>query len=128
MNNFEFYDVALSNISLFISLLFFSAFVHYVIFRTQVKSIFDPYFLAVISSVFCLTVVLILVLTRNMSFQLFFSYVLTQLSFILGLYTFRERNGHNLARRIQPKKSKYSNLVAFYFFSKIQYRSIHYLL
>lgn len=119
MNNFEFYAVAFNNISLFLCLLFFSFLVHYVMFRTQVKSIFDPYFLAVISSVFCFTVVLILVFTRNMSIHLFFSYVLTQLSFILGLYSFRERNVHNLTRRIQPKGSKYANLIAFYFFSII---------
>ena len=37
MNNYEFYEVALNNISLFFSILIFSVFLHYFVFRSQVK-------------------------------------------------------------------------------------------
>ena len=117
MNNFEFYEIALNNISLFISLLFFSGFIHYIIFRTQVKSILDPYFLVVISSIFCFTVVFLLFFTSNISLYLFSSYVLTQTGFFLGLYTFRVKNIGNPINKTSLKSNKHSSLIAFYFFS-----------
>lgn len=117
MNNYEFYDVALNNISLFISLLFFSVFIHYVIFRFQIKSILDPYFLVVISSIFCFTVVFLLFFTSNISLYLFLSYVLTQIGFFLGLYTFRVKNIKNPINNTNLKSNKYPSLIAFYFFS-----------
>ncbi len=120
MNNYEFYDIALNNISLFISLLFFSVFIHYIIFRSQVKSILDPYFLAVISSVFCLTVVYLLYLTSNISFYLFMSYNLTQLGFILGIFTFKYKITINKKKNLINEKNNNNNsLVAFYFFSSV---------
>ena len=119
MNNYEFYDIALNNISLFISLLFFSVFIHYIIFRSQVKSILDPYFLAVISSVFCLTVVYLLYLTSNISFYLFMSYNLTQLGFILGIFTFKHKIPINKKKNLITEKSNNNSLIAFYFFSAV---------
>ena len=119
MNNYEFYDVALNNISLFISLLFFSVFIHYIIFRSQVKSILDPYFLAVISSVFCLTVVYLLYFTSNISFYLFMSYNLTQLGFILGIFTFKYKITINKKKNLITEKNNNNSLVAFYFFSSV---------
>lgn len=119
MNNYEFYDIALNNISLFISLLFFSVFIHYIIFRSLVKSILDPYFLAVISSVFCLTVVYLLYFTSNISFYLFMSYNLTQLGFILGIFTFKHKIPINKKKNLITEKSNNNSLVAFYFFSAV---------
>ena len=119
MNNYEFYDIALNNISLFISLLFFSVFIHYIIFRSQVKSILDPYFLAVISSVFCLTVVYLLYFTSNISFYLFMSYNLTQLGFILGIFTFKHKIPINKKKNLITEKSNNNSLIAFYFFSAV---------
>ena len=119
MNNYEFYDIALNNISLFISLLFFSVFIHYIIFRSLVKSILDPYFLAVISSVFCLTVVYLLYFTSNISFYLFMSYNLTQLGFILGIFTFKHKIPINKKKNLITEKSNNNSLIAFYFFSAV---------
>jgi hypothetical protein len=119
MNNYEFYDIALNNIGLFISLLFFSVFIHYIIFRSLVKSILDPYFLAVISSVFCSTVVYLLYFTSNISFYLFMSYNLTQFSFILGIFTFKQKISNNKKENFKTEKSKNNSLVAFYFFSSV---------
>lgn len=117
MNNYEFYDVALNNISLFFSLLIFSFCLHYFLFRPQVKSVLDPYFLAVISSVFCLTVVYLLYFTNNISFYLFINYNLTQFGFILGLFAFRRKISFDKKDEVITEKSKYNSLVAFYFFS-----------
>lgn len=119
MNNFEFYNIALNNIILFIILLFFSVFLHYLIFRSQVKSILDPYFLAVISSIFCLTVVFLLFFTNNISLYLFLSYLFTQIGFFLGLYTFRVKNISIVISKTNSKGNKFSSLIAFYFFSFI---------
>ena len=116
MNNYEFYDVAINNISLFFSLLIFSFCLHYFLFRSQVKSVLDPYFLAVISSVFCLTVVYLLYYTNNISFYLFINYNLTQFAFILGLFAFRRKITFDKKDGIITEKSKYKSLVAFYFF------------
>jgi hypothetical protein len=119
MNNYEFYDIALNNIGLFISLLFFSVFIHYIIFRSLVKSILDPYFLAVISSVFCLTVVYLLYFTSNISFYLFMSYNLTQFGFILGIFTFKNKIPINKKENLITEKSNNNSLIAFYFFSAV---------
>ena len=119
MNNYEFYDVALNNISLFFSLLFLSIFLHYLIFRSQVKSILDPYFLAVIYSIFSFTVVFLLFFTSNISLYLFLSYVLTQIGFFLGLYTFRVKSIKNSITKTNSKSNKYSSSIAFYFFSSV---------
>lgn len=120
MNNYEFYDVALNNISLFFSLLIFSFCLHYFLFRSQVKSILDPYFLAVISSVFCFTVVFLLYFTDNISFYLILSYSLTQLGFVLGLYTFSAKKlSFNDNAKIIIPNNKGNSLIAFYFFSFI---------
>lgn len=118
MNNYEFYDVVLNNISLFISLLFFSLLIHYIIFRSLLKSILDPYFLAVISSVFCLTVVYLLYFTSNISFYLFMSYNLTQFGFILGMFTFKHKININKKKNFINEKNN-NSLVAFYFFSSV---------
>ena len=117
MNNYEFYEVALNNISLFFSILIFSVFLHYFVFRSQVKSILDPFFLAVISSVFCLTVVFLLYLTNNISFYLFASYILTQFGFILGLYTFKVKKSSLDYNQGVVKYNNFNGLVGFYFFS-----------
>jgi hypothetical protein len=119
MNNYEFYDVALSNINLFFIFIFSSILLHYFIFRNQIKSILDPYMLAAISSVFCLAVIFLLYFSNYISFYLFLSYILTQVAFFLGLYTFRVRKKINVTKKIVPNNNKYSNIVAFYFFSVI---------
>lgn len=81
MNNFEFYDLVLENQGLLLSIFIGSIILHFYIFKPQIKSILDPYFLAVISSMFCLTVVFLLYFSNNISFYLFLSYILTQGSF-----------------------------------------------
>ena len=119
MNNFEFYDFALNNILLYVSILFFSILLHFFVFKYQVKSIFDPYLLAVVSSVFCTTVVVFLYITNNISFYLFFNYLLTQSAFVAGLYFFKVVKRNKEFYSMPNSKYMYSNSVAFYFFSII---------
>ena len=116
MNNFEFYDLIINNVSLFIIVLLFSIILHYFIFKPQIKSILDPYFLAAISSVFCFAVVFLLYFSNNISYYLFLSYILTQTSFFLGLYTFRGK-GNIVINKVHSKSNKYTTIIAFYFFS-----------
>ena len=120
MDNYEFYIIALNNVTLFFGILIFSLLLHFYIFRTQVKSILDPYFLAVISSVFCFVVVFLLYFTGNIPFYLILSYSLTQLGFVLGLYTFsvKKLSFNDNAKIIIPN-NKGNSLIAFYFFSFI---------
>ena len=92
MNNYEFFGDILNNINLFFGILIFSFILHYFIFRNQVESLLDPYFLSVFSSVFCLTDVFFMFFVNKISFYMFVSYVLTQLGFILGFYTFKNRS------------------------------------
>jgi oligosaccharide repeat unit polymerase len=117
MNNYEFYEVALNNITLFFGILMFSIFLHYFIFRSQIKSLLDPYFLAIVSSVFCLTDVFLLYFTDSISFYLFLSYLLTQFGFFLGLYFFKVKKKVYISDKINVEKNKRNSLIAFYFFS-----------
>lgn len=121
MNNYEFFGDILNNINLFFGILIFSFILHYFIFRNQVESLLDPYFLSVFSSVFCLTDVFFMFFVNKISFYMFVSYVLTQLGFILGFYTFKNRK--ELIREVKIIDSNTSvtskNLIAFYFFSFI---------
>jgi oligosaccharide repeat unit polymerase len=120
MNNYDFYDIVLSNIGLFIWILLFSFVLHYFLFKRQVNSILDPYFLAVISSVFCLTVVFLLYFTAYITLYVFMSYILTQCAFFAGLYTFRRKKvrlHREPYREIIPQDRIDKSLIAFYFFS-----------
>jgi hypothetical protein len=119
MNNFDFYSIVLNNIVLSSFFLIFSLIVHFLIFRPLVNSVVDPYFLSILSSIFSTSVVLILAYTRNISMQLFLSFVLTQLGFFIGLFTFRFRKEPNVSIRVNFKQNYNSHLIAFYFFSFI---------
>lgn len=119
MNNFEFYDLVLENQGLLLSIFIISIILHFYIFKAQIKSIFDPYFLAVISSIFCLTVVFLLYFSNNISFYLFLSYILTQVSFFLGFYAFKTPKNNILINKLHSARNKYNGLVAFYFFSLV---------
>ena len=50
------------------------------------------------------------------SYYLFLSYILTQTSFFLGLYTFRGK-GNIVINKVHSKSNKYTAIIAFYFFS-----------
>lgn len=119
MNNFEFYDVALDNISLFFIILLLSIFLHYFIFRPQIKSILDPYFLPVISSVFSFTVVFLLFFTSSISNYLLLSFILTQGTFFIGLYTFKAKRKELIIDKKDSNYNKHKGILAFYFFSII---------
>lgn len=123
MNNYEFYDIALNNIYLFIASFIFSILIHYFIFRSHIKSILDPYFLAIISSIFCFSDVFLLYFTSNISFYLFFNYLLTQIAFFIGIYTFKSRKNINVLNKTNLISNKYSNIIAFYFFSAVYFAS-----
>lgn len=122
MNNYEFFGDILNNINLFFGILLFSFILHYLLFRNQVKSFLDPYFISVFSSVFCFTDVFFMYFVNKISFYIFASYVLTQISFILGFYTFKKRKVSlvDVNKNLDSKKNVSSNnLIAFYFFSFI---------
>jgi oligosaccharide repeat unit polymerase len=121
MNNYEFFDDILNNINLFFSILIFSFILHYFLFRNQVKSFFDPYFIAVFSSVFCFTDVFFMYFVNKISFYVLSSYILTQISFILGFFTFKKLKAPIIETQVlKTKKDVYrKNLIAFYFFSFI---------
>jgi oligosaccharide repeat unit polymerase len=122
MNNYDFYAIVLNNVNLFITIIIGSFILHYLVFRHQITSILDPYFLAVISSVFCTADVVLLYYTDNISHYVFSSYVLTQGAFFLGLYTIsfnkillKLKNGKQPHRNYSHGKT----IIAFYFFSFI---------
>lgn len=120
MNNYEFYAVALDNINFFLILIVSSLLVHYLIFRYQVPSILDPYFLAVVSSAFCMADVFLLYFTDHTTSYVFSNYIFTQLSFFLGLFTFgvrRKWTSIEVEPAKEPRIKIKTDLLAFYFFS-----------
>jgi hypothetical protein len=118
MNNYEFYDIALDNIPLFFMLLFFSVFVHYLIYRKHITSFIDPLFVPIISSVFSLVVVYLLFITGNILLSNFISFNCTQIFFWLGLFVFKPIKTNNIAVA-NYTESKRNAIVAFYFFSVV---------
>ncbi|WP_374951144.1 oligosaccharide repeat unit polymerase [Mucilaginibacter sp.] len=122
MNNYEFYSVALNNVNLFFGILVGSFLLHYFIFRKQVRSVLDPYFLPTLSSVFCLADVFLLYFTQNITLYVFSNYVFTQLAFILGLYTFNLKilSLKSPVPTLELRKRNINaRLVAFYYYSFI---------
>lgn len=122
MNNYEFYDIVLDRFNLFIVILITSFILHYFLFKHQVKSILDPYFLVVISSVFCLSDIMLLYFTGNISDYILSNYIFTQISFLLGLYFFNVKKiSFKIDNEIKQSifKSYEHNEIAFYFFSFI---------
>lgn len=119
MNNFEFYNIVLSNLTLLIIILLSSFFLHYLVFKKHIKSIFDPYLISAVSNAFCFAVVCFLYFLNNISFYLFISYLLTQLFFVLGLNLFSLNKNFKNISVLNSRNSYRSNIVAFYFFSII---------
>lgn len=121
MNNYEFFGDVLDNINLFFGILFLSLIFHYFLFRSQIKSFIDPYFFAVFSSAFCLTDVFFMYFINKISFYIFSSYVLTQISFFLGFYSFKKRKTPivNVKNLDEKPDVSLNDLIAFYFFSFI---------
>jgi oligosaccharide repeat unit polymerase len=116
MNNFEFFGDINNNINLFILILIFSFLLHYFLFKKNVKSILDPYFLAVFSSIFCFADVFFLFLLNKISSYIFLSYLLTQIAFMIGFYSFKSSK-NTINRKTQLNTKKNTDVIAFYFFS-----------
>ncbi len=121
MNNYEFFVDILNNINLFFSILIFSFILHFFLFRKLIKSFLDPYFISVFYSVFCFADVFFMFLINKISFYVFVSYILTQLGFILGFYTFKKRKEslNKVENKVKESNITSNNLIAFYFFSFI---------
>jgi len=80
----------------------------------------DPYLLAVVSSVFCLTDVFLLYFTGNITTYVFLSYVFTQCTFFIGFHLMRARKAVFSSppdNRMSYNKPRAKEIIAFYFFS-----------
>jgi oligosaccharide repeat unit polymerase len=121
MTNYEFFLDILNHINLFLSILVFSCLLHFFLFRKLVKSFLDPYFISVFYSVFCFSDVLFMFLINKISFYVFSSYILTQLGFILGFYTYSKikDSSYEIVNEVKESNRTANNLIAFYFFSII---------
>jgi oligosaccharide repeat unit polymerase len=120
MNNYEFYALILNNTYLFLILVVGSLLLHYAVFRYQVHSILDPFFLAVISSAFCMADVILLYATSQITNYIFISYLLTQFAFILGLFTFGvKRKWFSENQKHNSGYKSITGIFTFYFFSSV---------
>ena len=120
MNNYEFYDLILDNLSLSLGLLFLFIVVHYLIFRKYVTSVLDPILLPVISSVFSMADVYLLFFTNSISTYLFINFNLTQLAFWFGLFYFKTKiNSKFNTLKTNTFSNNFNNTLSFYFFSII---------
>lgn len=124
MDNYEFYVILEENAYFFIGLLIISLLIHYLIFKSIISTFLDPYFLGVVSSVFSFAVVFILALTNNISLYLLGSYLLTQISFWIGIHSFRSLKDYNELlndnkKTDRDKQFSFGKNFSFYFFSTV---------
>lgn len=89
MNNYEFYAILLANVDTFLLSMFISFMFYFILFRKRITSVLDPIILQIIASVFGFTVVLFLFLVNAITPLVFTSYVVTQLAFFAGFFTFK---------------------------------------
>jgi hypothetical protein len=105
MNNYEFYRILIDHQELYITLLLASIILHYLIFRKILITLFDPYILPVVFSVFSVTTVIFLYITGNIANYPFTSFVFSQIAFWAGLLSFSP-----LKRSIKQKLADESSL------------------
>lgn len=91
MSSYEFYDCFLDNQGLYCLILIFTLILYWRIYRKFIFSFIDPLFLSSIYSLFGFSVVLFLFVLNNISQYYFCSFLLTQISFWIGLYCFKNK-------------------------------------
>lgn len=89
MNNYEFYEVLLNNINLyvFLMLLFITGYIF--IYRKIIVNLINPIFLPVVYSAIGSATVFTLFFSGNMSSYLFNSFCFTQLAYLTGVFSLR---------------------------------------
>lgn len=80
--------------------------VNYFLFRKYIHSILDPLFLSIFLTTFAQAVVLFLYFTGNISNVIFLSFCLTEVFFLLGLFTFQSVNPDQLIKNQKQKETK----------------------
>lgn len=104
MRLIEFMFCIYENIFLYFFILFFSSIIYIFIFRKYFFSIYDPFLYSIItSSIGTVTVIFLYLIGELKTQEYFYSYILTQLAYIVGLLS---------VRPIQIKKRKvYKNII-----------------
>lgn len=108
---------------LYLQLLVFSVIVYIFIFRKVYISFLDPFIFSVVFSVFGFSVVLFLYLTNNIPEIYLISYLLTQVAFWLGFFSFKQLNKESIQRESSDVTFDYQLHFIKYFliFSSIIY-------
>lgn len=87
MNNYEFYEVLLNNISLYIFLMLFFIAGYIFIYRKIITNLINPIFLPVVYSAIGTATVFTLFFSGNMNSYLFSNFCLTQLAYLIGVFS-----------------------------------------
>jgi hypothetical protein len=99
MNNYEFYHFLLENPWGYVSCLFVSAVVHYIVYRRIIFTIFDPLFLFVVFEIWASAAVYFLFMVDEISSYDFISFLCCQCAFWIGLRAFPSIKAKLLTRR-----------------------------
>lgn len=120
MNYEAFFLLFSSNVAIYMYSLFFSVLVYYFIFKRTIVSIFDPYTMAVLGSMFAFSTVFFIWVLGEIENFYFVQYILSQAVFIIGFFLFNEQ--YNLYE-IKPEKNIVSNryFVIYVFVSSIYF-------
>lgn len=92
MNNWEFLEVVLLNLSSYFMCLTFSLVLYIIVFRLFYKFLIDPLVLNVIASAIGFSVVLFLYVQSKISNWYFYSYILSQIAFFLGFVVVKSKH------------------------------------
>ncbi|HEX8462763.1 MAG TPA: O-antigen polymerase, partial [Segetibacter sp.] len=121
MNNYEFYDLLLANLNLYLLLTVIIFGVYYLLFRKKISTIIDPLFLPVLYSAIGTVTVLLLFVTKHITTTAFTSYCCTQVAYYAGFFLLgkhQRKNEEYTISEISPAFIRQIKL-AFAYFSVI---------
>lgn len=107
MNNYEFYHLLLNNKLLFGVTLFLFSLAYYNVYKNLCFSVFDPFFLSIVFSAISGSVVYLMFFGDKISLNILFSYTLTQLAFLVGLFAFPSIKSSLIRKVNYPDHSAY---------------------
>jgi len=96
MDWFTFGLLLYENLPLYLCILTGSLILYIAIFRKSYISFLDPFIFNLTYSVFGFSVVIFLYATKSMDVKYFYSYLLTQTAFFVGVFTFKPLNKNKL--------------------------------
>lgn len=86
MSYYEFTILLHDKVNLYIISIICSAIFYFFLYRNKIRSLLDPFLMAILASCIGLSVIIFLKLTENISTFFFYQYIFSQIAFLLGFF------------------------------------------